>query len=199
LPILDLKPSLGIQKITNPNNLERLSLGSISRPEKICDEIYNKFIADALKRHPNLDYLYTGRESALEIIPLEIRKNPRCISLGWVDPVRAIANFSIYLEPFPWGGGEMTLLAMQAGLPYLTLVTEENKLFGIYGFIERIAYRGDPLLQYSFCSTHIELTQRLDKLIEDHELRLKLGDAWRQAVEDFQPHSLESWRRLFND
>ncbi len=199
LPILDLNVSHGVPKCTQPNHLERLRFGSISRSEKICDEIYNQFIVDSLRRHPNLDYLYTGRESTLEIIPLDIRNHPRCLSLGWVDPVHAIANFSIYLEPFPWGGGEMTLLAMQAGLPYLTLATEESKLFGIYGFIEQIASKGDPILQYSFCSTQIELAQRLDELIENRELRLKLGDAWRQAVENFQPHTLESWRSLLND
>jgi hypothetical protein len=199
LPILDLQLSKGLRQNAQPDSLERISLGSISRPEKICDKIYNQFIADALKRYPELDYLYTGRESALEVIPLEIRQHPRCKALGWVDPTAAIAKFSIYLEPFPWGGGEMTLLAMQAGLPYLTLVTEESKRFGIYGFIQQLAAGRDPLLQYSFCRSRAELQQRLGELIADRDLRLRLGAAWHEAVLNFQAPSLDSWRSLFTD
>jgi hypothetical protein len=119
LPILDLQIAKHELK-ERDTQTEGISIGSISRPEKICDAVYNQFILQLLKANPKLSYLYTGRIEATNLLPETIRKHPRSMGLGWVDPGEAIAKFSIYLEPFPWGGGEMTLLALSAGEPKKT-------------------------------------------------------------------------------
>ncbi len=198
LPILDLqlaKQTLpAVRQVSTP-----LTIGSISRPEKLSNADYNRFIADLLKDHPTLAYLYTGHPDKVTVLPPFIREHPRSHALGWVDPVSAISRFSIYLEAFPWGGGEMTLLALEAGLPYLVLETEESIRFGIYGFIRCIAEGQDPILQTSFCRTPAQLRERVAQLVRQPELRHQLGAAWRQAVHRYRPPSLDSWHSLFND
>ena len=198
LPILDLQ----LAKRTFPprhKEADFLTIGSISRPEKIGNADYNRFIIKLLEVHSSLYYLYTGRIESTSVLPEPIRKHPRCKSLGWVNPIEAISEFSIYLEPFPWGGGEMTLLALEAGLPYLTLETQENVRFGIYGFL-RVASEGkDPILQTSFCRSPSELLDRVKLLIKNPDLRYDLGQAWQQAITSYTPPSLDSWHSLFND
>ncbi len=198
LPILDLQ--LAKRELPAPRATDgSVSIGSISRPEKISNPGYNQFILDLLKRHPQINYLYTGRTDTLSVIPENVRKHPRSLSLGWVDPVDAISRFTIYLEPFPWGGGEMTLLALEAGVPYLTLETEESIRFGIYGFIQAVAEGKDPILQFSFCKSSGQLGDRIAALLSDRQLREQLGQAWRQAILNYAPPGLDSWRSLFND
>lgn len=198
LPILDLQIAKHELK-ERDTQTEDISIGSISRPEKICDAVYNQFILQLLKANPKLSYLYTGRIEATNLLPETIRKHPRSMGLGWVDPGEAIAKFSIYLEPFPWGGGEMTLLALSAGVPYLTLETEENKRFGIYGFLRFLADGQDPVLQTSFCRSKNQLRDRVSQLVNDHEFRQVLGRSWQQIIQSYKPPSLGRWRSFLNE
>jgi len=198
LPILDLC-LIKQDKITRSTEHTDLRIGSISRPEKISNQQYNQFILDLLNCQPSLKYVYTGKIETTAVIPEEIRKHPRSEALGWVDPAAAVSYFSIYLEPFPWGGGEMTLLALESGLPYLTLETKENSEFGIFGFLKYLADGRDPLLQFSFCSSTSQLKDRIEKLCSDPSLRNQLGDAWRKTILSYIPPTLDGWRSLFND
>jgi hypothetical protein len=195
LPILDLRlhNTLISQLQRDP---EPLTFGSISRPEKISSPGYNQFIFDLLDSHISLNYLYTGRQESLHLIPENIRLHPQSKALGWVEPSISISNFSIYLEPFPWGGGEMTLLALESGLPYLTLETKENIEFGIYGFIKSIAVGNDPILQFSFCNSMSILRERIGILISNSSMRNQLGRAWRQALLSYKPPDIDGWIRL---
>jgi len=196
LPVLDLQ-------LTKKNSFQKfssnkyLTIGSISRPEKISDNGYNDFIHDLLNRYPSVTYLYTGRPETISVIPEKVRNHPRSNALGWVDPVIAISQFSIYLEPFPWGGGDMTFLALEHGLPYLTLATKENIDFGVFGFIKHLARDNDPILQFSFCSSITELNDRLRKLILDPSLRFELGQAWRKSILNYRPPLVDNWKHLF--
>lgn len=198
LPILDLQLAKQ-DPAPVPADSNIMSIGSISRPEKASNPTYISFILELLKEHSQLSYLYTGRPEAISILPESLRKHPRSKSLGWVDPVSAISRFSIYLEPFPWGGGEMTLLALEAGLPYLMLETEESTRFGIYGFIRCVAEGKDSILQTSFCKSPEQLRDRIAQLLENRELRRQLGQAWQLAIKSYMPPNLNSWRSLFND
>jgi hypothetical protein len=197
LPILDLKLDKRDKKIKVKN--ESLTIGSISRPEKIANQGYNQFIFDVLENNPSITYLYTGRYEDTSVIPEKVRKHSQSEALGWVDPSVAVSRFSIYLEPFPWGGGEMTLLALESGLPYLTLETKENLEVGFFKFIKYIAENRDPLLQFSFCRSIPQLEERIEKLSADPYLRHQLGQAWRQTILDHEPKTLGSWISLFND
>lgn len=200
LPVLDLQlakhpyPELSTTVEGQP-----VTIGSISRPEKLTDGQYNRFVLDVLARHERLHYLYTGQPETLALIPDPVRRHERSTGLGWVDPVSAIQQFDIYLEPFPWGGGDMSLLALEAGRAYLTLSSPENVRFGIYSLIKYIADQGDPLLQYSFCKNMIQLRQRSDELVADHSLRQRLGQAWKKAVQHYKAPASDSWQRLFNE
>ncbi|MEB3211879.1 MAG: hypothetical protein VKL39_11020 [Leptolyngbyaceae bacterium] len=198
LPILDLEVS-NSDFITNYFQTNSISIGSISRPEKISNPDYNRFVLQILKANNKIRYLYAGRFESAEIIPEAIREHPRSVALGWVNPVTVISKFSIYLEPFPWGGGEMTLLALSAGVPYLTLETEESKRFGIYGFLRFLADGQDPVLQTSFCRSKNQLRDRIEQLVDDPEFRSTLGGSWRRVIKSYKPPSLHKWRSFLNE
>lgn len=200
LPVLDLQlAKFGQTDKDVLTDSDTVTIGSISRPEKMTDAQYNRLVLDVLARHPQLNYLYTGREKTLGLIPASVRLHERSICLGWVDPVSAISRFDIYLEPFPWGGGDMSLLALESGRAYLTLASAENTRFGIYSLIKHIAEQGDPLLQYSFCRNIAQMRQRVDELVDNHALRRQLGLAWRNAVTAYRPPAVSSWIRLFHN
>jgi hypothetical protein len=198
LPVLDLQlsksPQLGQRAQIDQGAVQ---VGSISRPEKLTDQHYNSLILDLLARHRTVRYLYTGREDSRTLIPGATVLHERSVWLGWVDPISAIQQFDIYLEPFPWGGGDMSLLALEAARPYLTLSSKENLRFGIYSLIKYIADQGDPILQFSFCRNVLQLGQRLDLLVNDSDLRQKLGNAWRDAVLGYRPPDTNGWGQLF--
>jgi hypothetical protein len=131
-------------------------------------------------------------------MPDYIANHNRAIALGWVDPLKAIKIYNIYLEPFPWGGGDMTLLALQYGIPYLTLETEENKKFGIYDFIKLLKINNDEILEFSFCKTINDLARKIILLKTDKELRNKLGKSWRDVIYNYKPQNVERWIEFIN-
>jgi hypothetical protein len=193
LSTLDLKLSDNLFQDEPKNLSANITVGSISRPEKVANPAYNIFIKSILDKYPSFRYLYAGRPDSLSVLPKFIREHPQAISLGWVDPLEAICKFSIYLEPFPWGGGDMTFLALESGRAYLTLKTEENMRFGIFPFIKSIAENKNDILQFSFCSSLDQLEERLLKLAEDPDLRKCLGEAWKLAIQEYQPRAAENW------
>lgn len=197
LPILNLQVSKSALLTSNCEQKE-INIGSISRPEKICDADYNRLILKILDSHPEFNYLYTGRLDAISLLPQSILRHPRAKPLGWVDPIKAISQFSIYLEPFPWGGGEMTLLALDAAIPYLTLETAENTQFGIFGFLRCVAEGGDPILQTSFSRSPKQLLHQIHRLGKSRELRRDLGNAWQKTIRAYVPPDINGWRSLFN-
>jgi hypothetical protein len=194
LATLDLRLSRTVFQ-SAPQNVDAnmVAIGSISRPEKITNLEYNYFVKSILDKHPDYRYLYTGRVESLSVLPKFILDHPQAIGLGWVAPLEAINKFDVYLEPFPWGGGDMTFLALESGRAYLTLQTPENLRFGICPFVKIIANNRNEILQFSFCSSLEQLEDRLLKLAENADLRRFLGEAWRAAVQNYQPRNVESW------
>lgn len=197
LPVLDLCV-IGNDKVDIDKNRKSdiKYFGSISRPEKISDDKYNEFVKDLLNQLEGWRYLYAGRLESVQLIPSVVRDHANAQYLGWVNPLETIKNFSIYLEPFPWGGGDMTLLALQAGCPYLTLETDENKAFGIMQFLKIIAMNGRKILGFSFCKNKAELKNRFIKLSNDAELRMDLGLAWREAILSYRPSMIDNWKNF---
>jgi hypothetical protein len=197
LETLDLEADYALDGVQISPAPEGVTFGSISRPEKIADLDYNHFIESILVECPELTYLYAGRQEGINVIPEAVRRMPNAAHIGWVEPAVAIKNFAIYLEPFPWGGGEMSFLALKAGVPYLSLGTEENIRFGMFDFLRIIASSGIEILQYSFCSTREELRQKLLQLADDPALRQQLGDAWRAHIASWRPSDTERWYEFF--
>lgn len=170
-----------------------LYFGSISRPEKISNENYNNYILKILEKNSEIIYLYTGREENCKLIPLQVRSHPRSHCLGWVKPENVINQFDIYLEPFPWGGGDMTFLALQTGRPYLILDTPQNRLVGVYGFVNYLSIEQSEITQFSFCDSLETLEHRFYQLVENRELREELGRAWSKVIKNYKPSDLASW------
>jgi hypothetical protein len=197
LPVLDAYFKLGPNQFAKPSNSSRVTFGSISRAEKLLGQVYNQSILTMLNRQQNAEYIYTGSPPAVDLIPRSVKEHNRSRCLGWVDPKSAIDEYDIYLDPFPWGGGDMTLLALSRGKPYLTLVTEESSNHvGIQSFLKLIS-ASNPTLAYSFCRSTEELHYKFSELSSDSTLRGKLGLEWLNALKCYKP-SVNSWEHLLD-
>lgn len=194
-----LNPKQTSNKFSAPANrvtanlMNTISFGSISRPEKVGDATYNRFVIEMLDQHPDVTYLYAGREQNLGHIPKAVREHSRARALGWVNPEAIISRYQIYLESFPWGGGDMTLLALENAIPYLILDTPANRVVGIYNFLDVIAQSGPELLRFSFCDSISSLAERFGELVSNAELRQSLGKAWSNAINNYQPSDVDAW------
>jgi hypothetical protein len=193
LETLDLSVEFSTRSEGSFNASGKTTFGSISRPEKIADPTYNKFIESILRDHTELTYLYAGRPENVHVIPNSIRTMTNVEPLGWVDPTEAIEKFTIYLEPFPWGGGEMSFLALRAGVPYLSLGTKENRRFGLFDFLQQVAASGPDILQYSFCNSVEELRSKILQLTETPNLRKQLGKSWQSHITCWRPSDVDRW------
>jgi len=193
LQTLDLGVDTASADVASTSKSQGIAFGSISRPEKIADTSYNRFVESLLRKRPDLTYLYAGRQESIKVIPGAVRHMKNAVHIGWVDPAVAIKSFSIYLEPFPWGGGEMSLLALTVGVPYLSLGTEENIRFGLFDFLRMVASSGPEILQYSFCNNIDELRFKLLQLTDDAALRQQLGNAWRVHIASWRPSDMSRW------
>ena len=148
--------------------------GSISRVEKQLAPGYSEFILDILEDNPNLRYLHTGRESDLPLFPEWMKKHPRVDFLGWVEPADSIDFFDIYLETFPWGGGDMSYLAISRKIPYLALETFESKFLGVVSYIQQ-KFTSDCPMGSGISSNLNELKGMLLTLSTSECVRLEFG------------------------
>lgn len=173
------------------------NFGSISRIEKASDDEYQNYIFEVLRRHESLEYIYFGSDKSLHLVSQDLRSHPRAKFLGWANPESAIKLFSIYLETFPWGGGEMSLLALKTGIPYLCLATDENKSIGICRFLMYVA-KNDPsgLASEVFCYSIDELNVKFDKMIKSIDYRESLRAAWLRIINEYKPADIDSWREF---
>lgn len=178
-----------------PEHLVRspITFGSISRREKTTDLTYNKFVSEKLHLHSDLIYLYTDKDENSLLEQEQIKNNPKTLNLGWVDPAKGIGEFSIYLEPFPWGGGEMSFLAINSGIPYLTLDTPENRSVGIYLTLELISKSGSEILNASFSESLEKLSSTFDELVTNKDFRESLGVEWKNAASKYEPINPSMW------
>jgi hypothetical protein len=176
------------------------TFGSISRIEKMTDPTYQSFVFKLLGEFHDLSYLYTGHIEGRDLLDPRITRHPRAKFLGWVVPEDVITHYSVYLESFPWGGGDMSLLAAQNGVPYLILDTPENRRVGIYALMRYIATRsGHSVLDKCFCSDLEGLRTTFSELHADADLRRHMGHAWAEAVSTYQPPDIDAWARFFTD
>ena len=177
----------------------KLNFGSISRPEKISNINYNNFILKILNQDSSLNYIYTGRESGVAAIPEEIRNHPQSKHIGWVNPNEAIELFDIYLEPFPWGGGDMTFLALESACPYLILDTPQNRLVGVYGFVSYLSVNAPKILEFSFCKSEEIMMEKFKKLVKNEDLRHDLGLAWAETIYKYRPVDKKEWVKFLKN
>ena len=201
LSILDL--DLNLRNDTSYPEKHRVAknFGSISRIQKTISPSYQEFVLRILACNDSLNYIYTGNANELDLIDSRILNHKRSNFLGWIDPLYAIDEFSIYVDPFPWGGGEMTLLALANGIPYLTLSTYENKAIGIYRFLKYLLLtqannHNFDILNTIFCSSISDLEHKLNSLCNSFSDRVELGINWQVVLENYRPHDLKSWQEF---
>jgi hypothetical protein len=201
LSVLELRPSsLAVAKRDGIQSPDTRTFGSISRIEKTTDPTYQSFVLDLLEQFGDLSYLYTGNPGARGLLDPRITRHPRAEFLGWVVPEDAITRYSVYLESFPWGGGDMSLLAAESGVPYLILDTPENRRVGIYALMRYIATQsGHSVLDKSFCPDLESLRTIFAELHTDRDLCRHMGCAWAEAVSTYRPHDIDAWSRFFTN
>jgi hypothetical protein len=195
LSILDLFSKLSIEEF-NYEELHKKSFtfGSISRIEKSTDQNYQNFIINSLEKKKEIFYYYCGKKSSLNLIDMRIRTHERSKFLGWTSPNASIKLFSIYLETFPWGGGDMSLLALKTGIPYLTLGTMQNKKFGIYRLLKYISsINSSDMAQEVFCDTEKDLEVKFSTMVDSFEYRQSIRNSWLNIIENYIPTDINEW------
>lgn len=174
----------------------RFNFGSISRVEKIRDSRYLEFVLSILTTDTRFVYLITCRDEELITLPDDFRNHPQVRNLGWVDPKGGILDFDVYVEPFPWGGGDMSFLAITQGLPYVALRTPEMFSVGPLDTVLSISH-GHSRLDGCIATSLDEYRALIVALLTDPSERELVGASWHNAATAFQQsRGVDGWRRF---
>ena len=103
-----------------------VAIGWMGREEKLTVQ-YGEAIATLLETNRTAIFLYTGRRRIEEFEACFKQVADRVRYIGWVDVATTIWAFDVYADCFPMGSGHTAFAAMQAGIPVITLMTEENE------------------------------------------------------------------------
>lgn len=190
LPV-EMFPSTGSQKIIK----NKIRIGSISRVEKQLDPNYLIFIKKILDNYDQVEFLSTCKIEQLSLFPEWFTKHPRIKHLGWVNPYQTIHDFDIYLETFPWGGGDMSFLAISHGIPYLSLETKETEEIGPFNTIRAIT-TDYPELQEQLPANQDALFNQITLLIKSDDHRQHIGNLWMQAAKDWNSKGDQDWAKF---
>jgi hypothetical protein len=181
-------------KTANPKKpLGFFIFGSISRVEKIRDPIYVDFVIKMLSNRKNLIYVFTSQ--ATDIVPPKFLGHERCKNIGWVDPMKWIKIFDIYLDPFPFGGGEMSCLAISNLIPYLSCSPHETGVQSNFAFMSKNC--GDSEAE-GLCSDIAVLERKFNELMDSEECRDRNVGYWQSVLRRYRP-DFEAWGRFFLD
>lgn len=161
-----------------------LRIGSISRIEKIQNGLYADTIAGLLARHPEAEYLVTGKPGDESKIPECLVKTNQVRFLGWVEPHKFLTFLDVYIDPWPLGGGEMSFLAQSKGMPYITLQTTDGLVCGPLSTTLHIAKTcADANLLLRFLpESESDFIDAFDYLSESLDNRREVGAAWKRAT-----------------
>lgn len=112
--------------------------GVVGREEKLDNDDYWDCIAQILKKHPEMRFIWSGRSERRTIKQrIESRGlGDRCRFVGWVNTKVYVNVVDIYLDSFPFPGGHTLIEAIMAGKPVVSLVTKEARRIGIPIFAE---------------------------------------------------------------
>jgi hypothetical protein len=194
LPVRFIKNKI---KKTNIENKEEIIFGSISRVEKINNEEYWKFIFKILKQNTRYKYVITCKENEYEKLDVKIKNNKQIYNLGWVEPSEVIGTFDLYIESFPWGGGDMSFLAISAGIPYVIMDTLEMNKVGPIDTIREIIKSDEKLKPYIAKDKENYYTIILE-LLNSKTLREDASKRWGEASKLYNSKGLDRWESFFN-
>lgn len=175
-------------------------LGTIAREEKIANAEYLEAVVAVLRRHPDVCFLWTGRNPLAEVQAAFERGGvaERCHFIGWVDPAPHIAAFDLFLETYPLTG-LMCGWAMAFGKPvvsvgplgflgtYLqplfdgTVAADPDAIAGVRRLFEPVAGR----LPGIWADRPGDIPAFVDALLADPALAASLGACQQRYVETF--------------
>ena len=162
--------------------------GTLAREEKIASPPFLASVAEILRRHPEMGYVWTGRSrhAGIDAFFREQGVGDRCHFVGWVDTPLYAAVLDLFLETFPLGCGITGYQAIDAGVPLLSYA-DANTVFGIQ-YWEAVGAGGralerEELDRYLVLAArdpgeYVELASRL---VRDAAFR----DAWRTRERRF--------------
>jgi hypothetical protein len=129
-----------IDKFINKNKSNTLKIGSISREGKIDNPQYLSIICNLLKIFPNLEFVLSGRSVRESTINYFKKFNllNRVIQMGWVEPREGLSAIDFYIEPFPFGGGEMLYQAIANRIPFIYMTNSCSNLFITDAYLKSI-------------------------------------------------------------
>jgi hypothetical protein len=172
---------------------ERVLAGTLAREEKIASRRFLECVATLLRRHPDLGYLWTGRQQHPGIAQFFQAQGVggRVHFVGWVDTPLYAAALDLFLETFPLGCGVTGYQAMGAGVPLLSYA-DANTVFGMQYWkevgagtkpLERAALDRYPVLAARDPGEYVELASRL---VADAAFR----EAWRERERRFHDEEI---------
>jgi len=101
----------------------KVRIGSISRESKIDSPGYLSIICNLLEVFPEAEFALTGRTIRQSTLNTFRKRGleSRVMHLGWIEPSQGMSQIDLYLEPFPFGGGEMLYQAIANRIPFVYL------------------------------------------------------------------------------
>ncbi len=186
---------------------DEIAVGWMGRDEKLTPE-YGQAIATLLEANQKAVFLYTGRRRMPEFEDQFKSVASRVRYIGWVEVAVAIWMFDVYADTFPMGSGHTAFAAMQAGIPVVTFMSEENKKNSACAHIQQLwenedgslgdelgqdwqdaaaimGDAGDDDLPHPFTTDMANWHYKLCQLIQSPELRADVGARQKKFVQRF--------------
>ena len=167
---------------------EKLLAGTLAREEKIASRPFLESVAEILRKHPHVGWIWTGRHRHAGVHDYFRARGvgDRVHYVGWVDTPLYAAALDLFLETFPLGCGITGYQAMGAGVPLLSYA-DANTVFGMQYWeevgggrrpIERETLDRYPVLVAREPAEYVALASRL---VEDAAFR----GGWRDREQRF--------------
>jgi hypothetical protein len=155
------------------------------RPQKFQNLDYWNLIGKILDQNPKVYFLFIGIEESLApniSILIDGKTKQRIKFYGWQsDYLRLLKSADLVFDTYPSGGGVVLIDSMMLGIPILFFNNDYLKIFDqtnwspadeIANISELSVQRGD----------FEEFLLRANKIIQNKELRLSLGNQCREII-----------------
>jgi len=179
-------------------------LGSMGREEKLNSPEFIETVAKILQKYPKAAFLWTGRHQlpSIQNIFDKYQVSEQCFFIGWVNTRLYAQVLDVFLDSFPFPCGFTAYETAAAKKAIVLYASEEAYETGLYGFISPILEQKtgsvdeQVLMCKIFCSSEANCNyfcaNNIDdyfdyacQLIENQDLRNKVGIAYSQFIEHF--------------
>jgi len=193
----EIRASSGVTEST-------LILGCIGREEKLLNRDYVRALGEIMRRCPNTEYIWTGREQPPEFLAWLVEEGiaDRCTFIGWVDTKLYAHVLDIFVDSFPFASGHTAFEAMALGKPIVVLLTPEaletstaSAVVPVFEGhagteadqirVREIFTAGEAASLLPFVRNVEEYIDQAQRLINDTDFRANVGRAGQIFVEEF--------------